>query len=166
MNAIEPRLFHIHLHDWTWWAWTGTVVLLVVGLSGISGAFIVAMVLTAGQGVVFLVRERSLLAFPVQLRLAYLALLLICYLPALRWLYWLPTLGTFALIIFGYCLLARLLSLLPWNSSESYSLDRLRRTFLSRPDLRRVQESAGMSGCAGGLCSIEAQVASAPGRAE
>jgi hypothetical protein len=36
-------------------------------------------------------------------------------------------------VTFGYCTLARCLSLLPWNRSEPLSFALLRRTFLSRP---------------------------------
>jgi hypothetical protein len=86
--------------------------------------------------------------------------MLICYLPPIRWLYWLPAVGTLALVVFGYCLLARILSLLPWNSPETCSIARLRRTFFSAPDLNRVANSrAAAARCAGGLCTIEAQVA-------
>jgi hypothetical protein len=105
-----------------------------------------------------LIREKSVSAFPVQLRLAYLLLLAISFIPQMRWLYWLPTLGTFALVIFGYCLLARALYLLPWNRQESLSADMLRRTFMTRPDLSRVSVNPQTAGCAGGLCTIEAQV--------
>ena len=77
----------------------------------------------------------------------------------MRWLYWLPVVGTFALVIFGYCLLARVLSLLPWNLREPHSLGLWRRTFFSAPDLDRVTVNPVTAGCAGGLCTIEAQVA-------
>lgn len=153
------RIFYIKLDDWTWWAWTITTALLVAGLSGYTPAFIAAMAVTAGQGLILLVRDRSPAAFSVQLRLAYLILLLISYPPPMRWLYWVPAVGTFALIVFGYCLLARVLSLLPWNSHESYSMDRLRRTFFSAPDLARVKSKPAGASCAGGLCTIAAQVA-------
>jgi len=159
MKNHSRRLFYVKMDDWTWWAWTVTTVLLILGLSGHSLAFVGAMAVTAGQALVLLVRDRSLAAFSVQLRVAYLLLLLICYLPPMRWLYWLPTIGTFALIVFGYCLLARMLSLLPWNSLEAYTLNRLRRTFFSAPDLHRVADSPAALSCAGGLCTIEAQVA-------
>lgn len=159
MQRASIRLFHIKLDDWTWWVWTITAVLLAIGLGGYARAFIGAMVVTAGQGILLLVRDRSPVAFSVQLRAAYLLLLLVSFPPAMRWLYWLPTVGTFALVIFGYCLLARMLSLLPWNSQEPYTLERLRRTFLSAPDLARVKTRSGAVGCAGGLCTIEAQVA-------
>jgi hypothetical protein len=159
MKTGSRRLFYIKLDDWTWWAWAITTALLIVGLSGYSLAFIGAMAVTAGQRFILLVRDRSPAAFSVQLRVAYLLLLLIGYPPPMRWLYWLPTVGTFALIVFGYCLLARILSLLPWNSQEPYTLDRLRRTFFSAPDLDRVTTNPAAAGCAGGLCTIEAQVA-------
>src|SRR6476660_6381528 len=97
-------IFYIKLDDWTWWAWTITTALLIVGLSGYSLAFIGAMAVTAGQGFILLVRDRSPAAFSVQLRVAYLLLLLLGYPPPMRWLYWLPTVGTFALVVFGYCL--------------------------------------------------------------
>ena len=158
----SPRPFYIKLDDWTWWAWTITAVLLVIGLVGYHSAFIAAMVLTAVQGVVMLLRDRSLTAFPVQLRAAYLLLLLVCYLPGMHWLYWLPAVGTFALVLFGYCLMARFLSLLPWNSREPYTMARLRRTFFSPPDLERVKSNPAAASCAGGMCTIEAQVAPAP----
>lgn len=149
----------IKLDDWTWWAWAITAALLLVGLSGYSPAFVGAMAVTAGHGLILLVRDRSRSAFSVQLRAAYLLLQLICYPPSMRWLYWLPTAGTLALVVFGYCLLARLLSLLPWNSREAYTLARLRRTFFSAPDLDRLKSSPATASCAGGFCTIEAQVA-------
>jgi hypothetical protein len=155
----KTRIFFINLTDWTWWAWAITTALLIAGLTNHSSAFLWAMGVTAGQLFVLLLRDRSLTAFSVQLRVAYLILLAICYPPPMRWLYWLPTVGTFALIVFGYCLLARFLSLLPWNSRDAYTLARLRRTFFSAPDLGRVRTNPKARGCAGGLCTIEAQVA-------
>src|SRR5512138_2486863 len=119
-GAHERRLF-ILPGDWTWWAWTITAVLLLVGLWGRPGAFLTAIGITVLQTIVMLIREKSILAFPVQLRIAYLTLLGICYIPQMRWLYWLPTVGTFALVFFGYCLMARVLSLLPWNRHEPFS---------------------------------------------
>ena len=159
MKQISRRLFYINLNDWVWWAWTLTTVLLVAGLCGYSQALIGATAVTAAHGLIVLARDRSLVAYSVQLRAAYLLLLLICYLPYTRWLYWLIASGTFALIVFGYCFLTRVLSLLPWNSREAYTLDRLRRTFFSAPNLERVKTNPKLAGCAGGLCTIEAQVA-------
>ena len=151
------RIFFFLLRDWTWWLWLVTAILLALGLAGFPIGYISAIVLTAIQVVIFLIREQDVLAFSVQLRLAYLALLLLCLPPAMNWLYWLPTIGTFALNIFGYCLMARFLSLLPWNQKESLSLNLIFRTFFSRPRLPPLSPTSS-HGCAGSLCTIEAQV--------
>jgi len=156
MMKSSRRLFYINPADWTWWAWTITTVLLIMGLSGFGPAFIAAMAVTAGQGILLLVRDRSPAAISVQIRAAYL--LLMSYPSPMHWFYWLLTVGTIALIVFGYCTMARLLSLFPWNSHEAYTLDRLRRTFFSAPDLDRLSTDSAAAGCAGGLCTIEAQV--------
>jgi len=158
MKKGSRRLFHIKFNDWVWWTWTLTTALLVAGLCGYDAALTGAIVVTAAHGLIVLVRDRSVFAYSVQLRAAYLVLLLICYLPCTRWLYWLIAAGTFALIVFGYCFLTRVLSLLPWNSREAYTLDRLRRTFFSAPDLDRLSNNSATAGQAGGLCTIEAQV--------
>jgi len=153
------RRCFILLGDWTWWVWVLTAILLAIGLFGRPLAFVAAIGLTAAQTIVMVIRERSVSAFSVQLRIGYLLLLGICFIPQLRWLYWLPTVGTFALVIFGYCLMARLLSLLPWNRQEPISADLLRRTFGSRPDPSRIAADPKAAGCAGGLCSVDAQIA-------
>jgi len=141
-----------------WWIWLITACMLAVGLSGYSWAFLVATGITVGQTIVFLLRYRSLMSSAVQTRVAYVVLLTICFIPGLRWLYWLPTIGTFALVICGYCLMARFLSLLPSNRTERISADLLRHTFLAPPTLIVTGQGLPMTGCPGGVCSIEAQL--------
>ena len=164
MNTIEKtkphrRLFYFNLNDWTWWVWGLTASLLLAGIAGQRLAYLLAIAVTVAQLGIIVARERKLGAFPVQLRSAYLLLLCVCHLPGMNWLYWWPMLGTFALVIFGYCLLARILSLLPWNSDEPYTAERLRRIFVSPPDPSRVSSSSTKQGCAGVLCTVEAQIA-------
>jgi hypothetical protein len=158
LETSHKRRLFILANDWTWWTWMLTAALLAIGLFGFASAFVAAILITAVQSVVMFVREKSLSAFAVQLRLAYLLLLLISVIRQLRWLYWVPMLGTFALVVFGYCLLARILSLLPCNRQETLSTDLLWRTFISRPDLSRLAANPQLSGCPGGICTIEAQV--------
>jgi hypothetical protein len=119
--------------------------------------YIAAIALTLLQAAFFWNRERSLAAFAVQLRIAFAILIGISFVPSMRWLYWLPTVGTYAMLVFGYCLLARCLALLPWNRSEPITLNYLGRVFFSRPILPADSHDS-LSGCAGGVCTIEAQV--------
>jgi hypothetical protein len=158
MNPLARRWLFIMPGDWTWWVWLVTACLLLTGLMGMAEAFLAALLLSIAQSVSFLARERAFKAFSVQLRLAYTLLLIICFFPPIRWLYWLPALGTFALVIFGYCLMARLLSFLPWNRTEPVTGNLLRRTFLSRPRLLDRANNVSSAGCGARLCSIEAQV--------
>lgn len=60
-------------------------------------------------------------------------LLLVAFPDRMQWLYWVPTIGTWAQLIFGYCTMARCVSLLPWNRSEPFTPALVARTFFSRP---------------------------------
>ncbi len=77
----------------------------------------------------------------------------------MRGLYWLPVLGTGVMLVFGYCLMARMLSLLPWNRTEPLTLSLLRRTFVSPPALSRPEMLIAL-GDNLSVCELEARVAS------
>lgn len=126
-------MFLIEYRTLGWWYWLATVCLLSAGLAGWTAGFHAAIALTAFQTLHFALRERRLGAFPVQVRAGYLLLLLIALPQPLQPIYWIPTVGTWAQIFFGYCTMARLVSLLPWNRREAFSLALLRRTFFSPP---------------------------------
>ncbi|MHC4495461.1 MAG: hypothetical protein ACYSYM_06530 [Planctomycetota bacterium] len=143
----------------TWWVWVAIAVLLAVGVLGFSLGFVAAIMLSIAQTVVFIFKARSLRDFPVQIRIAYSLLLIVCYLPAMRWLYWLPTVGTFALILFGYCFAARVLSLMSWNRKEKLSLDLLGRTFLSPPIAGSIMQGLPSGDRLGRDCCREGRVA-------
>ena len=123
----------IEYKDIGWWYWLVTVCLLTAGLAGWSEGFLYAIGLTVFQLIHFIIREKSLTAFPVQVRIGYLLLLVIALPEPLQWIFWIPTIGTWAQIIFGYCTMARLVSALPWNRKEAFTLALLTRTFISRP---------------------------------
>ena len=123
----------IEYKDIGWWYWLVTVCLLTAGLAGWSEGFLYAIGLTVFQLIHFIIREKSLTAFPVQVRIGYLLLLVIALPEPLQWIFWIPNIGTWAQIIFGYCTMARLVSALPWNRKEAFTLALLTRTFISRP---------------------------------
>jgi hypothetical protein len=126
-------MFMIEYRSLIWWCWLVTAVALTVGVAGWPAAFVVAIATAVFQLLYFLKRGRSLAAFPVQVRIAYLLVLLVALPPVMQPLYWLPMLGTWLLVLFGYCLVARMVSLLPWNRTEPLSLKLLERVFISRP---------------------------------
>jgi hypothetical protein len=118
----------------SWWVWAITGICLAAGLMGYSSGFYAAVLISVIQTVVYDLNQTSALTFPVQIRFAYTILLILCQVPSLGWLFWVPTVGTFALVLFGYCMMARILSLLPGNRTEPMSLDLILRTFLTPPD--------------------------------
>jgi len=123
----------IEYKEMSWWYWTVTSVLLIAGLAGRFEAFYIAIALSAVQIVHFRLREGNFMAFPVQVRIAYTLLLLAALWQPMNWLFWVPAIGTVAQILFGYCTLARCLSLLPWNRRESFSWGLVWRTFTTPP---------------------------------
>ena len=128
------------------------------GLAGAEIAFVGAILLSAAQTGSHLRQHQSLQPYPVQIRVAYTALLILCYLPFIRWLYWLPCVGTFALVLVGYCLLARMLSLMPWNRTETITAALVWRTFFTPPVVGNAAHGLSVGGCPGGLCELEACV--------
>jgi hypothetical protein len=126
-------MFMIDYKYFSWWYWFATACLLTAGVAGYQTGFFLAIGLTGFQLIHFSIRERSITAFPVQVRFWYLILLLVALPAPLQIIYWIPTVGTWAQLIFGYCAMARCVSLLPWNSSQPFSVDLLLKTFISRP---------------------------------
>lgn len=144
----------------SWWAWLLIEGFLVSGLAGVAGALPVAAGLAGAQAAFLLGRHRSVAPYPVQIRLAYAALLAVCLLPALNWLAWLPAVGTGALLAFGYCLLARVLSLMPWNRSQPLDWALVRRALFSPPVPGHPGHGLpGVAACPGGVCEREASAA-------
>jgi hypothetical protein len=116
-----------------WWYWLATVVPLSAGLAGYPAALAVAIGLTAIQIFHFAVRSGGVATFPVQVRAAYLALLLLGLWPPLSILHWVQFVGTWAMVLADYCFLARCLSLLPWNRRAPLTARHVASTFFSRP---------------------------------
>lgn len=157
---LSRRLF-LMPRSCSWWVWAITALCLAAGLKGYPFGFQAAILISVIQTVVYQVRETSTFTFPVQIRFAYTGLLIICQVPSLGWLYWVPTVGTFALVFFGYCPMARILSLLPRNRTEPMSVDLFRRTFLTPGNILHGLPAAG---CPGGACALEGRIATLSAR--
>lgn len=133
-------------HDLGWRYWAVTSLLLIAGLAGWQDGFLLATLLSAWQIAHFRRREHSFSAFPVQVRIAYTLLLLLALWPPLNWVFWIPAIGTPAQVLFGYCTLARCLSLLPWNRREPFSWRLLWRTFTAAPTRGNILQGLPATG--------------------
>ncbi len=117
----------------SWWYWLVTVVFLTAGLAGWVPGFYLTIALSAVQVVHFSIREGTITAFPVQVRIAYLIWMVVALWEPLRFLYWIPVIGTWTMVLTGYCFLARCVSLMPWNREGDLTASLLKRTFFSPP---------------------------------
>jgi hypothetical protein len=125
-----------------WLLWFITWLGLVVG-TVYPVYFEYVVMFSAFHAVLFLVFFRfKAKPFPVQVRLAYLLWVAVgTYVPYMVFLMYITLVGLAANLFLGYCPLARMVGLLPWNRQEKLSLDLLRRVFLSAPVSGRFKPS-------------------------
>lgn len=138
-------MFMIEYQDLGWRYWLVTAVLLTFGVLGEPIGFILAISLTVIQLIHFIFNDRNITSFPVQVRIWYLMLLIIALPEPMQLIFWIPCIGTWAQVIFGYCTMARFVSLLPWNRTELFSLKLLIKTFFSRPVRGSVKQEFAAS---------------------
>lgn len=122
MHTITKRLY-----------WQLTALLLAIHVLQAPSALALAIALNALQVVHVALRRRSLRALDVQVRVAYLGLLLIGTFPGLWPIHVVQFVGVNALLVADYCLLARLLTLLPWNRPRPLSAALVRDVLLTPP---------------------------------
>lgn len=93
------------------------------------------VVFSALHAILFLALNRfNVGPFPVQVRIAYFIWVAAgTYVPILTILMYITLVGLAANIFLGYCPLARLMYLMPWNSTEGFSLGLVRRVFFTPP---------------------------------
>lgn len=118
--------------DITWWFWLATDIALANYLFVDREFFKVAIALSLIQIPVF-ASLHGWKSFPAQVRIAYLCLLFAGLWQPLAIVHWMQLVGTTAMVLFGYCFLARCLSLLPWNRNSALTLRLVANTFFMFP---------------------------------
>jgi hypothetical protein len=113
MNAsvLAPRPMLKRLY------WQLTALLLAAHFAGWAHGLAAVTALNTLQVLHFALMHRGIAAFEVQLRIGYLALLGLGSIGPLWPVHLVQFVGVNALLVADYCLLARLLVLLPWNRS-------------------------------------------------
>ena len=120
------------IRDVGWWYWFLTVGLLGAGLMGWAEGIYLAMVVCTVQIIHVIRLKREARSFPLQVRVAYLGLLLAGLWGPLQWVHWMQLVGTSARVTLGFCFLVRTPSLAPWNRRSPFTLALVRRTYLAR----------------------------------
>ena len=119
--------------DIMWWYWLATIPFLTVGILGEQNGLIIVATLTSFQILHFFLREKSMSAFTVQVRIAYLCWFSIGLLPYMQWMLWIQLAGTSLSVLIDYCAMARLIALAPWNCHQPLSGHLILTTIFSRP---------------------------------
>jgi hypothetical protein len=109
--------------DVRWWFWIVTIVFIVAALAGWTPGYYIVMAISAFQVLFFLIQEKSLAAWPVQVRIVWFAVTLFGFWPAGRVVFYVLLLvggimGTF----FGRCSITLLLKLMHWNQARPVHL--------------------------------------------
>jgi hypothetical protein len=113
--------------------WLAIALLLAVHFAGAASAMGLVLLTGVLQTLHALAAHRHWRHLTVQVRVVFLGLLLIGRMPGLWPLHLLQLVGTSALLVADYCLLARLLAMLPWNRRGPISVDFVRRMLLTPP---------------------------------
>ena len=100
-----------------WWFWPIIFVFLLSGMFGWPQGFYFVIVISAIQSIYFIIKVKSLRAFPAQVRFVYFLFTIIGILDPTRIWYGLMTVSTFMVAFFDKCILARILILMPWNKN-------------------------------------------------
>jgi hypothetical protein len=105
------------------------------------------VILSAFQVVLFLIMNGfSVKPFTVQVRIVYFIWVAVgTYVPHMTFLMYITLVGLAANLFLGYCPLARMVSLLPWNRDEKFSLDLVSRVILSAPTSGKFEPPAASS---------------------
>jgi hypothetical protein len=101
--------------------WLASALSIAVGLLIWPPALFLAMAVTSVHSLHFLLHPPRIGAFPMQVRIGFLGLLVLGQAPYFGWVNWIQLAGTTALLTVGYCPLARVLSLMPWNRTHPMS---------------------------------------------
>ena len=113
-----------------WILWLVTWVLLLAGLVDRVFYEVVVWFTAAHLLLVLALNRFRVTAFPVQVRFVYVLWVLVgTYVPHMTFFMYIATVGLIGNLFFGYCTLARMMYLVPWNREERFSLDLVARVF-------------------------------------
>ena len=126
-------MFMLDFKDVGWWYWLASTICLWLAVTSEPVAFSWALLIGSVQLIHYIISERSFTAFPVQVRLGYLSVLLLTIPDGFQVLLWIPAIGTLLRVLTGYCIMARNLMLLPFNRQTKLTMPFIRDAYLTPP---------------------------------
>jgi hypothetical protein len=132
-------MFKFRVRDPGWWYWLATTIALYIGPFVDARGYSAALFITVAHLSHYLIRDRGL-TFPVQVRAGVLLFMLLGLFEPLLFFYWMLGFGGTVQVLFGYCIMARMVSLLPWNLREPFGFALVRKTFMTPPSIGVVRQ--------------------------
>ncbi|MFZ5551451.1 MAG: hypothetical protein ACOZJX_22340 [Pseudomonadota bacterium] len=122
---MDPRIKRLY--------WQVTALLLAAHFAGWAGGLPLAVSLTVWQALHFGAYRRTLRALDVQVRIGYAGLLMLGSLGPLWLIHLVQFVGVNAMLVADYCLLARVMVLMPWNRGVPLSAGLVQQALFSPP---------------------------------
>ena len=116
-----------------WGYWFLTVIFLGISLFVLPKAIYLAIVINFTHAIHFIIRKSGITTFPMQVRLGYFVLLILGLTPIFSWVHWIQLIGGTIMLTTGYCPMARMLSLLPWNRNKAMSWSLIQKILFTPP---------------------------------
>ena len=113
--------FSVRYRDAAWWFWLVIGLSIGAGLAGWPDGYIAAIVVSAINLLAYIIHDRSLTSFSVQVREVWLAMVLAALWPPLWWMFIPLFLGMVLVVLFDRCGIARVLIKMPWNKDVRLS---------------------------------------------
>lgn len=113
--------------------WAVTAPLLLAGALGVGWGVPLALALCALGTIGYGLSLGSIRPYRIQVRLGFMAVVLVSQVPGLGGLLWIPVLGTTTQVLFGYCPMVRMLDLMPWNRGGAPGLRDVLETIVRPP---------------------------------
>lgn len=132
-QSTAGNIFMLEYRTLAWWYWLASTLSLNLTVLGIYPAYTIAIGIALVQLVHFLIRDHGHPSMTVQIRSGYLLVLLLALPDYMQWFLWVPAMGTLARVLFSYCLMARMLVLLPFNRKEVLTFAFVKKAFLTPP---------------------------------
>lgn len=106
-----------------WWLWVVTIGFIISAIAGWTPGYYAVMVVSALQIIIYLAKEKDLLAFPTQVRIIYFLLTLIGLWKAVRLpFYVILLLSTIMGAFFGRCSITLVIKHASWNKQRAARL--------------------------------------------
>ena len=121
------------MYTTAWWYMLATYAAIWAGVLVEPFWAAVAIFLCLVQVVHFGIQDKNLFSFTCQVRYVLMAILAVGLVEGLEWVWWIPIAGLTLRLTTNYCLLARLVSLLPWNRKRPFSWKLVKEMLFSKP---------------------------------